>query len=222
MKNKLFFISFLVFAGLSVNAQYYTAGSAKTLAPGKVSLGLSPYYMLPITETELYSSTAGINGIFGYGIAEGIDFHVIGGILRAKPTANAEDTTYTKFYGAAEAEFQLIATGKREKPGFAASFTTGVHSWQSLAGFDALLNLTFRQNRHLYYYSGFDVDYNIELETDANSNISRTGKLYYGVPAGIEIRPSEYTSLILEGKIPISKNTAYFIGAGIELVLNPK
>ena len=220
MKKKIILFTALLLSFFVVKAQFNVSGSAKTLPPSKVSLGLTPFYMLPMKNSKLHSSAVGANTILGFGLNEGVDFRIRFGMLNAKPIDNPADTSQNLFYLAANTEFQLITTGKRHGPGFGLSLTLGVHSWQTLAGFDGTVNMSYRFSRKFYIYTGFDIDYNNELELGDTGRMERIFGLYYWVPAGIVVRPNERLSLILEGSVPISQNTAYYTGIGFEVTIN--
>lgn len=218
--KKILLLLAIAFFAIEAKAQFHIGGSAKTVTPGRFMFGLSPYMMLPLTESNLYKKTIGANFVSGYGITDGIDTRFKLGVYSGTPldTEDGEQEAETKYYAEFTAKFQLYSYGGRQGVGFAAALEAGAHSWQALAGYDAKVNLTFRANRYIYLYTGFDFDYNNELKKNEDNLYTRSHGIYYWIPAGLEFRPNEYTSLILEGAVPMSDQTAYYAGVALHFI----
>ena len=96
------------------------------------------------------------------------------------------------------------------------SLTGGVHSFYSHIGFDGAVNITYRQNRHLYIYAAFDCDYNQDSrKQDAFTPDEKYWELFAWVPIGVEIKLNNNLSIIVEGDIPITKNAHWIPGIGL-------
>jgi hypothetical protein len=222
MKKPIVLLSIILFSLTNLQAQFHITGSAKTFGAGKFAAGITPYAMLPIQNSSLYQTSYGANLMLGFGITDGIDIHFkFGGVSAKSINAGEDDKAEFRYYTELSSKFQLYTFGGREDIGFATTAEFGIHSWQALAGFDGRINLTFRANRQFYAFTGFDTDYNVELYKEDDA-VKRTFKLYYWVPAGIEIRPYENLSIVAEAAIPISPDAAYYTGLGLIYIINAK
>jgi hypothetical protein len=220
MKKTLLLLLVFFFSMNALQAQFHVFGSAKSFGAGKFAAGITPYAMLPIQNSNLYKTSYGANLMFGFGITDGIDVYLkFGGVSAKSISAREDDKAEFRYYTELSSKFQLFTLGGREDLGFATTAEFGIHSWQALAGFDGRINLTFRANRQLYAYTGFDTDYNVELYK-VDDAVKRTFELYYWVPAGVEIRPYENLSIIAEANVPISPQAAYYSGLGLIYVFS--
>ena len=158
--------------------------------------------------------------MLGYGILDQLEVHMkFGGLWAKTVSAGEDDKGKMRYYTEFSTKFQPYTYGGKEGPGFATSIELGIHSWQTLAGFDGRVNLTFRANKTFYAYAGFDADYNVENEKKEGI-IERKFALYYWAPIGVEIRPYDNLSLIAEAVVPLSSGAAYYSGLGVVYLLN--
>ncbi len=128
--KKLFLLSFMAIAALTVNAQvFHTAG---TLKPKTFSVGIDPTLIVDgNTDFILY-------GNFGYGLKKGIDLNGRIGVLGPGDT-----------YIGADVEFAL---------GSKFSLTAGAHSYGDF-GLDAAFLTTFDLGKSADLYVGVDADF---------------------------------------------------------------
>ncbi len=221
MKTKFFYkiliVCFFTFFALKTHAQYQLCGSAATLTKSNISLGINPYMMIYNGENVDKHTYFGSNFYFNAGFPNIVEAQVRFGILYDKYNNPPENYDPLFYYLGLEIKKFLFFTGRINKPGFGMSVTGGIHSFYSHLGVDGAINVTYRHNRHLYIYSGFDADYNQNSKKPDNFSPDEKYWEFFGwVPVGAEIRPNDKLSIIIECDIPITGNAHWIPGIGLK------
>jgi len=216
MKKNLFIILISIFATTSIaNAQFQVFGAANSMETNTYNMGINPFTMIYNGDNVNGHKYIASNFYAGLSLNSNIDARLKIGIFR--DSYETSNPNYSPMFGYAgiELETRFINTGRRNYSGLEVSFTTGVHSWKSMAGFDGTINISYRRNKNVYFYTGFDADVNYEVQVDNGVTNNKAIGIHYWVPVGLQIKTDENIDLIIEADIPIQGVDNYVIGAGL-------
>ncbi len=216
MKKNLFIILILVFATTSIaNAQFQVFGAANSMENNTSIIGVNPFTMIYNGDNVSEHKYIASNFYVGLSLNSNIDARLKIGIFRDSYQTTNPDYSPMFGYAGIEVETRFINTGRRNYSGLEVSFTTGVHSWKSMAGFDGTLNITYRKNNKVYFYTGIDADVNYEVQVENGVTNNKAIGIHYWVPVGLQIKANRNTDFIIEADVPFQGVDNYAIGAGL-------
>ena len=168
----------LCFGFITIYAQQFN--TADILTPGAISGGINPVYF------DKGGTQIGIFLHGGYGLTRKTDFSFRYGVIEG-----------VDYFGS-DLEW-LVKNTQR----YSLSVITGMHK-QEFFGLDGGLVASFPIRENIHFFSGIDIDFNFERETQH----------YTWIPIGIEAFWKNDLSFIIEIDVPMSEWAWNIFGGG--------